>query len=45
MSNQNWITPEEIARRKVLRKRLLYASFLILIGAVSALVTILANQL
>jgi hypothetical protein len=45
MSNHTWITPEEIAKRKKLKKRALYISFPILTGAISALVTVLASQL
>ncbi|WP_157452484.1 hypothetical protein [Bacillus sp. J33] len=45
MSNRTWVTPEEIAKRKKLKKRALYISFPILTGAISALVTVLASKL
>ncbi|MBT2687439.1 hypothetical protein J7I93_04500 [Bacillus sp. ISL-47] len=44
MSNHNWITPEEIARKKEIKRKLLYISFPIVAVLISALVTILANQ-
>jgi hypothetical protein len=39
-----WVTPEEIARRKKLKKKLLYFSLPFIAVMISALVTILANQ-
>jgi hypothetical protein len=45
MSDYNWLTPEEIQRKKARNKNILYVSFLLLAAAFSAVVTILANQI
>lgn len=44
MSN-NWITPEEMQRKKARQKTLLYAGLLLATMILSAAVTILANQI
>ncbi|WP_264739776.1 hypothetical protein [Cytobacillus firmus] len=45
MSNQTWITPEEIAKKKQFKRKLLYVSLPFITILISALVTILANQI
>ncbi|MDD9310145.1 hypothetical protein PUS82_02245 [Cytobacillus firmus] len=45
MSNRTWITPEEIAKRKQFKRRMLYVSLPFITILISALVTILANQM
>ncbi|AGX06284.1 MULTISPECIES: hypothetical protein [Bacillus] len=42
---RNWTTPEEIKRKKQLKKRLLYISIPVVTVLASAVVTILANQI
>ncbi len=44
MSMNVWITPEEIAKRKRLKKKLLYISLPFIMVMISALVTIFANH-
>ncbi|WP_260445668.1 MULTISPECIES: hypothetical protein [Metabacillus] len=41
----NWVTPEEISRKKELRKKLITYSFPVLAIVIGALVTIAANGL
>jgi hypothetical protein len=45
MSNHTWVTPEEMARKKELKRKLLYISLPILVCLISAFVTVLANQI
>lgn len=45
MSNYNWLTPEEIQRKKARNKNILYISFLLVSVLISAVVTLLANQI
>jgi hypothetical protein len=45
MSNRAWITPEEIARKKQLKRKVLYVSLPFITILISALVTILANKI
>ncbi|WNF22695.1 hypothetical protein [Mesobacillus jeotgali] len=44
MSN-NWITPEEMQRKKARQKNILYAGLLLATALLSAAVTLLANQI
>jgi hypothetical protein len=45
MSNQNWLTPEEMQRKKARQKNFLYAGLLVATVLLSAAVTILANNI
>ncbi|MEH7438591.1 hypothetical protein V7182_14050 [Neobacillus drentensis] len=45
MSKSNWLTPEEVFLKKKRKKGLLYLSFMVGTILLSALVTILANQI
>ncbi|MCM3663630.1 hypothetical protein M3204_04400 [Mesobacillus subterraneus] len=45
MSNYQFLTPEEKQRKKQRNKTILYASLLLSTVVISALVTILANQI
>lgn len=45
MSNYQWLTPEEKQRKKQRNKYILYASILLSTILISALVTLLANQI
>ncbi|WP_175478171.1 MULTISPECIES: hypothetical protein [unclassified Bacillus (in: firmicutes)] len=45
MSRSYYVTPEEMLRKKQRNKSLLYASFIALSMVISALVSILANQI
>ncbi|GLB60276.1 hypothetical protein [Cytobacillus sp. NCCP-133] len=45
MSNHMWITPEEIARKKQFKRKLLYLSLPFIAVVISAIVTILVNQI
>jgi hypothetical protein len=45
MSKSNWLTPEEVIVRKKRKKGLIYVSFMLGTILLSALVTILANQI
>ncbi|WP_285291713.1 hypothetical protein [Bacillus sp. ISL-35] len=44
MSN-NWLTPEEMQRKKARQRNLLYAGLLLATVLISAALTILANQI
>lgn len=41
----NWLTPEEMARKKALRKKLMYVAIPVIGACIGALFTILANSL
>jgi hypothetical protein len=45
MSNQLWLTPEEVMRKKKRNKTLLYAAIMIGTVVLSTIVTLLANHL
>lgn len=45
MSKSNFLTPEEVMRKRKMNKQLLYASMIIFTIILSALVTILTNQM
>ncbi|WP_394138207.1 hypothetical protein [Cytobacillus oceanisediminis] len=45
MSNHIWTTPEEIARKKQLKRRMMYIALPFIAVLISALVTILVNQI
>ncbi|MGM0777963.1 MAG: hypothetical protein ACQEXE_16510 [Bacillota bacterium] len=44
MSKSIWITPEEVKRKKRIKKKVLYVSFLFFTVLLSAMVTILASK-
>lgn len=45
MSNQYWLTPEEVIRKKKRNKSLLYAAIMIGTILLSTIVTVFANSL
>ncbi|MBS4212919.1 MULTISPECIES: hypothetical protein [Neobacillus] len=45
MSKSYWLTPEEVLRRKKMKKNLVYTSIVFATIILSALLTIVSNQL